>query len=112
MVEYGRLLVVFTRGAARADAHATNGSVDLTRYDGHQVQAAFSQVVWSPKVTAGGEWSRFARGDLTQEHDSMRKSRFTKEQSAYALRQPDSGAAVADVCRQLGVSEATFCVWK
>ncbi len=31
---------------------------------------------------------------------------------AYALRQADSGTAVADVCRQLGVSEATFYVWK
>jgi putative transposase len=31
---------------------------------------------------------------------------------AYALRQAESGTAVADVCRQLGVSEATFYVWK
>jgi len=30
----------------------------------------------------------------------------------YALRQVGSGTAVADVCRQLGVSEATFYVWK
>ncbi len=42
----------------------------------------------------------------------MKKSRFSEEQVAYALRQADSGTAVADVCRQLGVSEATFYVWK
>jgi putative transposase len=42
----------------------------------------------------------------------MKRSRFTDEQIAYALRQVDGGTAVADVCRQLGISEATFYVWK
>jgi putative transposase len=49
---------------------------------------------------------------LTQEERAMKKSRFSEEQVAYALREADSGTAVADVCRQLGVSEATFYVWK
>ena len=30
----------------------------------------------------------------------------------YALRQAESGTPVGDVCRQVGVSEATFYVWK
>jgi putative transposase len=42
----------------------------------------------------------------------MKRSRFTEEQIAYALRQVDSGTAPADVCRQVGVSEATFYLWK
>ena len=42
----------------------------------------------------------------------MKKSRFTEEQIIYALRLADSGQAVGDVCRQLGVSEATFYTWK
>jgi putative transposase len=42
----------------------------------------------------------------------MKKSRFTEEQITFALRQVDSGAPVADVCRQLGVSDATFYNWK
>jgi putative transposase len=42
----------------------------------------------------------------------MKRSRFTEEQSAYASRQADAGTPVADVCRQLGVSEASFYVWK
>lgn len=42
----------------------------------------------------------------------MKKSRFTEEQIAYALRQSESGTAVADVCRQLGIREATYYVWK
>ena len=42
----------------------------------------------------------------------MRKSKFTEEQITYALRQVESGTPPADVCRQLGVSEATFYIWK
>jgi len=42
----------------------------------------------------------------------MKKSRYTEEQVVYALRLADSGTPVADVCRQLGIAEATFYVWK
>jgi hypothetical protein len=36
----------------------------------------------------------------------MKKSKFTEEQIAYSLRQVEGGTPPADVCRQLGVSEA------
>jgi len=42
----------------------------------------------------------------------MKKSRYTEEQIAFALRQAESGTPVADVCRQMGVSEASFYLWK
>lgn len=42
----------------------------------------------------------------------MKRSRFTEEQVVYALRQAEGGTPVADVCRQLGVAEATFYAWK
>ena len=42
----------------------------------------------------------------------MKKTRFSEEQIAFALRLGDSGTPVADVCRQIGISEATFYVWK
>ena len=42
----------------------------------------------------------------------MKRSRYSDEQIAYALRQAESGTAVGDVCRQLGIAEATFYVWK
>ena len=42
----------------------------------------------------------------------MKKSKFSEEQIAYALRQAESGTAIADVCRQLGISEATFYLWR
>ena len=42
----------------------------------------------------------------------MKKSRFTEVQVAYALRQAEAGTAVTDVCRSLGISEATFYIWK
>src|SRR5271163_1967103 len=42
----------------------------------------------------------------------MKGKRFTEEQITYALRQAEGGTPVADVCRQLGVSEASFYLWK
>ena len=42
----------------------------------------------------------------------MKKSKFSEEQIAYVLRQVEGGSPVADICRQVGVSEATFYVWK
>ena len=42
----------------------------------------------------------------------MKGKRFTEEQITYALRQVEGGTPVVDVCRQLGVSEASFYLWK
>ena len=42
----------------------------------------------------------------------MKRSKFSEEQVAYVLRQAESGTPVTDVCRQLGVSESTFFLWK
>jgi putative transposase len=42
----------------------------------------------------------------------MKRSKFTDEQISYVLRQVEGGTAVADVCRQVGISEATFYIWK
>ena len=42
----------------------------------------------------------------------MKKKRYTDEQIAYALRQAEAGTPVVEICRKLGVSEATFYRWK
>ena len=42
----------------------------------------------------------------------MKKSKFSEEQVAYALRLAELGTPVADVCRQMGIAEATFYVWR
>lgn len=42
----------------------------------------------------------------------MKRLKFSEEQITFALRQSEASTPVADVCRQLGVSEATFYVWK
>ena len=40
--------------------------------------------------------------------EAMKKSKFSEEQITYVLRQAESGTPVSDVCRGMGVSEATF----
>lgn len=42
----------------------------------------------------------------------MRKSKYTEEQIAFALKQAETGVSVAEVIRQLGVTEQTFYRWK
>lgn len=42
----------------------------------------------------------------------MKKSKFTEEQICFALRQAETGTRVAEVCRKMGISEATFYNWK
>src|ERR1700722_4729238 len=61
--------------------------------------------MWASLSCQGGVLRR-------RELGTMKRSRFTDEQIAYALRQAESGTAVADVCRQIGISEATFYIWK
>ena len=42
----------------------------------------------------------------------MKKSRYTEEQIAFALKQAETGTPVAEVIRPMGVSEQTFYRWK
>ena len=42
----------------------------------------------------------------------MKKSRFTPEQILQALRQAEGGTVVSEICRKLGVTEATFYRWR
>lgn len=42
----------------------------------------------------------------------MKKSRFTNEQIAFALKQAETGTPVSEICRKMGVSEPTFYRWK
>jgi putative transposase len=42
----------------------------------------------------------------------VKKSRFTEEQIAFALKQVELGAKVEEVCRKVGISDATFYKWR
>jgi putative transposase len=42
----------------------------------------------------------------------MKRSRYTEEQIAFALRQVESGTPVAEVIRKMGITEPTFYRWK
>ena len=42
----------------------------------------------------------------------MKKSKFTEAQIVFALRQAETGVRVEEVCRKMGICEATFYNWK
>lgn len=42
----------------------------------------------------------------------MKKSRFSEEQIIGILKEHEAGAKTADLCRQHGMSPATFYKWK
>jgi putative transposase len=51
-------------------------------------------------------------GPLPEAEDRDEEAPFTEQQVAQALRQAEQGTSAAEVCRKLGVSEATFYAWK
>ena len=42
----------------------------------------------------------------------MKKSRFSEQQIISILKQADAGVKVHDICRQHGISDATYYKWK
>ena len=44
--------------------------------------------------------------------DEMKKSNYTEEQIAFALKQVELGAPISELCRKLGIAEQTFYRWK
>jgi putative transposase len=49
---------------------------------------------------------------MTDEEVNMPKKGHSEEQIIAALKQYESGEKTADVCRKLGISQATFYMWK
>ena len=42
----------------------------------------------------------------------MKKTRYPEEQIVFALKQAETGTRVGEVRRKMGISEATFYIWK
>jgi putative transposase len=42
----------------------------------------------------------------------MKRSKFTESQIIFTLKQAETGVKVEEVCRKMGISEATFFNWK
>jgi putative transposase len=42
----------------------------------------------------------------------MQKSRYTEEKIIKILRESESGKKVVDICREYGISDATFYKWR
>ena len=62
-----------------------------------------------PAAPAPKRWSTHYGSMLSKRReDQMRKTAFTEEQVAHALRQAEAGTPVAEICRKLGISEQPF----
>ena len=42
----------------------------------------------------------------------MKTSKFSEAQIAFVLKQAEAGTPVAEVCRKIGIAEATFYNWR
>ena len=42
----------------------------------------------------------------------MKASRFSDAQKAFMIKQGEAGTPVAEICRQAGISQATYFNWK
>lgn len=42
----------------------------------------------------------------------MKKSKFSESQIVFALKQAEGGTPIAEICRKMGITEATFYRWK
>ena len=42
----------------------------------------------------------------------MKTSRFTDEQIAFAIKQHELGTRAEEICRKMGISDATFYKWR
>lgn len=42
----------------------------------------------------------------------MRRTKFTEEQIAFALKQAETGIPVKEIMRKMGITEQTFYRWK
>ena len=42
----------------------------------------------------------------------MKRRKYSNEQIVFALKRVESGEKASEVCRQMGVSEASFYQWK
>ena len=42
----------------------------------------------------------------------MKKSKFTEAQIVFAIKQSETGVTIPEICRKMGISDATFYNWK
>jgi putative transposase len=42
----------------------------------------------------------------------VKRSKYTEEQIAFALKQAEVGTSIEEICRKMGISDATFYNWR
>jgi hypothetical protein len=81
-------------------------------FAGHPMAQSWSR---SDPVQQTGPISYRATGmieGLPGREPVVKRSKFTEDQIAFALKQNELCTSVEEVCRKMGISDATFYVWK
>ena len=76
------------------------------RHAGHHVRA---DAVVPPKRSGTDKWNFLV---MSPEEIHMKKSRFSEHQILQILNQAEAGTPVAELCREHGISSATFYNWR
>ena len=63
-----------------------------------------------PNLTIKNEHFKIRVSDLNKIILFMKRSKFTESQILFALKLNEIGVNTEDICRKLGISEATFII--
>ena len=74
-------------------------SCELDRSKNFWVKSSVSSICKSP-------------GSFERSQELCHENVFTEEQIAFAIHQHESGTAVSDIVRKMGISEQAFYCWK
>ena len=100
------------------DQHSKEATILCGQTTGYQIACVpleecvcFAKGMTHPPFLGPGVVREFVVSCTLKEGPSITRKRYMEEQIAFAIRQHESGTAVAEIVRKMGISEQTFYRW-